>query len=169
MKILVISNLFPPHGLGGYEERCYQVCKHIMAAGHDVHILTSEFLKEKPTTSVGFPEDKVTRKLRVHGFFGFPWLPIQKLYALEKENHTVLQEAIAKVQPDIIHVWNMGGISKSLLHRLEAGTIPVAYDISDHWIARSLKADVWLKWWNLEASTPIKILRKLLEPSAYVP
>jgi glycosyltransferase involved in cell wall biosynthesis len=53
----------------------------------------------------------------------------------------------------------MGGISKSLLLRIEQGVIPVVYDISDHWIARSLRADVWLSWWNMPGSFARSALR----------
>jgi glycosyltransferase involved in cell wall biosynthesis len=56
----------------------------------------------------------------------------------------------------------MGGISKALLHTLEASSTPLLYDISDHWIARSLKADVWLSWWNDAGSPARSTLRKLL-------
>ncbi|MFM2241207.1 MAG: hypothetical protein RLZ97_62, partial [Verrucomicrobiota bacterium] len=73
-----------------------------------------------------------------------------------------LQSAIDTIRPDIIHVWNMGGISKSLLLRLEAGDTPVVYDISDHWIARSLRADVWLSWWNTPVSPFASVLRAIL-------
>ena len=56
----------------------------------------------------------------------------------------------------------MGGISKSLLLRIEQGKIPVVYDVSDHWIARSLRADVWLSWWNAPGSFARSALRSLL-------
>ncbi len=156
MKILTISNLYPPHMVGGYEVRCQQVMDRLRARGHDILVLTSNHRRE------GVPESEeagIVRKLRIHGFFGHPWLPLKSLYRLEQENHTVLQQTIQAFQPDIIHIWNMGGLSKSLLHRLEAGRIPVVYDVSDHWIARSLRADVWLDWWNRPARGLSGILR----------
>jgi glycogen(starch) synthase len=160
MKILVISNLYPQHGIGGYEERCFNTVDNLKKRGHDVHVLTSNHTVDgRP--SVEDPD--VTRKLRVHGFYGHPWLSIHDLYDLEKENQQTLSATIAAVRPDVIHVWNMGGISKSLLHTLEALPIPLVYDISDHWIARSLKADVWLSWWNDPGSLKRKLLRKLSE------
>ncbi|MFK7851135.1 MAG: glycosyltransferase family 4 protein [Akkermansiaceae bacterium] len=159
MKILVITNLYPPHEIGGYELRCRDVCDRLKASGHDVHILTSDH------SVAGRPKDaesKVTRKLRINGMYGNPWLPIRKLYALEKHNHQTLAQEIEVIRPDIIHVWNMGGISKSLLLRIEQGEIPVVYDVSDHWIARSLRADVWLSWWNAPGSFARSALRGIL-------
>ena len=160
MKILVISNLYPPHGIGGYEERCFNTVNTLKERGHDVHVLTSDH-KVEGRQSVEEPH--VTRKLRVHGFYGHPWLSIHDLYDLEKHNQQTLSATIAAVCPDVIHVWNMGGISKALLHTLEALSTPLVYDISDHWIARSLIADVWLSWWNEPGSLKRKLLRKFSE------
>ena len=160
MKILVISNLYPPHGIGGYEERCFNTVNTLKERGHDVHVLTSD---HKVEGRQPVEEPHVTRKLRVHGFYGHPWLPIHDLYDLEKHNQQTLSATIAAVCPDVIHVWNMGGISKALLHTLEALPTPLVYDISDHWIARSLIADVWLSWWNEPGSLKRKLLRKFSE------
>jgi hypothetical protein len=41
VKILVVSNLFPPDVLGGYEILCAQVCRALRARGHEVRVLTS--------------------------------------------------------------------------------------------------------------------------------
>ncbi len=159
MKILVITNLYPPHEIGGYELRCRDVCDRLKASGHEVHILTSD---HKVTGRQEIAEPHVSRKLRINGMYGNPWLPIQQLYGLEKHNHQTLAQEIGSVRPDIIHVWNMGGISKSLLLRVEQGEIPVVYDVSDHWIARSLRADVWLSWWNTPGSFARSALRGVL-------
>ncbi len=159
MKILVITNLYPPHEIGGYELRCRDVCDRLKASGHDIHILTSD---HKVVGRTEIPEQHVSRKLRINGMYGNPWLPIQKLYPQEKYNHQVLIQAIETVRPDLIHVWNMGGISKSLLLRIEQGNIPVVYDVSDHWIARSLRADVWLSWWTASGSFARSALRGFL-------
>lgn len=145
MNILAISNLYPPHEIGGYEIRCRDVCERLAAAGHTVHVLTSDHRVDGRDAR---DQAQVTRTLRIHGMYGHPWLPIHKLRALEAHNHRALREEIRTRRPDVIHIWNMGGISKSLLLHLEACGIPVVYDVSDHWIARSLRADVWLSWWN---------------------
>lgn len=160
MRILVISNLYPPHGIGGYEERCKYTVDALRERGHEVHVLTSDhFIEERDSGA----ETNIDRLLKVHGFYGHPWLPIHKLYKLESANQKTLQATMARLQPDIVHVWNMGGISKSLLHTLEASPTPLLYDISDHWIARSLKADVWLSWWNDPGSTTRSLLRSIAQ------
>ena len=159
MRILVITNLYPPHEIGGYEIRCRDICERLKSFGHEIHILTSNHQVPGRDTQ---PEPAISRTLHIHGMYGHPWLPIHRLHALEQHNHLTLQQEIAAVQPDLIHVWNMGGISKSLLLRLEQSNIPIVYDVSDHWIARSLRADVWLSWWNAPGSFARNLTRNVL-------
>jgi glycosyltransferase involved in cell wall biosynthesis len=159
MKILVISNLYPPHEIGGYEIRCRDVCERLETFGHEIHVLTSD---HKVAGRPDMPDPKVRRQLRIHGMYGHPWEPMLRLRHTERHNHEVLAKAIAEIQPDLIHIWNMGGISKSLLHTLEGVGIPLVYDISDHWVARSIKSDVWLLWWNAPAQPFRQLLRKFL-------
>lgn len=152
MRILTVSNLYPPHYVGGYELRCEAAVNGLRARGHAVRVLTSDHrLPSAPADAQGAD---IHRRLRVHGFFGHPWLGIGRLKELEFHNNQVLREEIAGFQPDVVHVWNLGGISKSLCLTLQQQAVPVAYDISDHWIARSLAADVWLDWWNRTKPAP---------------
>ena len=43
MKILVVTNLYPPYYRGGYEIRCAQVAEALHASGYDVRVLTSVY------------------------------------------------------------------------------------------------------------------------------
>jgi len=160
MKVLVISNLYPPHYIGGYELHCAAIVEALRERGHDVEVLTSNHGLDAES-----PADATTgveRTLRVHGHFGHPWLGIRQLTKLEGHNNQMLRRAVDRVQPDVVYVWNLGGLSKSLLFTLSRMGLPVAFYVSDHWIARSLKADVWLSWWNRSSkASPSGLLRSL--------
>ena len=41
MRILVLSNLYPPNVVGGYERLCFEVTSALAASGHDMTVLTS--------------------------------------------------------------------------------------------------------------------------------
>lgn len=158
MRVLVVSNLYPPHYVGGYELRCELVVNALRARGHQVSVLTSNHVV--PSATGATEESHVSRTLRIHGFFGHPWLGIGALRELEFHNNNALRQAVQKTRPDLIHVWNLGGLSKSLCHTLPDFQLPFIYDVSDHWIARSLAADVWLNWWNRENPSPkARVLR----------
>ena len=160
MKILVISALYPPHYLGGYELRCRDIVEALRLRGHEVEVLTSDYRLPSVTSSA--PEPTVDRSLRIHGFFGNPWLDIRHLRDLEFHNHRQLRATIARLKPEVVHLWSMGGLSKSFIFTLARLDVPVVYDVSDHWISRSMKADVWLDWWNRpNASLPVRCLRLL--------
>lgn len=148
----------PPHYVGGYELRCRDITEALRQRGHEVHVLTSNHC----LPDVGTPplEYAVDRSLQLHGFFGHPWRGILELQKLEHHNNVMLLAAIHSFKPDVVHVWNLGGISKSMIFTLHQLNIPTVYDVSDHWIARSLAHDVWLKWWNNPELPPLKRLAR---------
>jgi glycosyltransferase involved in cell wall biosynthesis len=143
MRILALSNLYPPHSVGGYEDRCRRIVDRLRTRGHEVRVLTSTH---------GVPQEgeegHVHRKLRLQGVFGHPALPLQRLFALERDNQRVLKETLKAFSPDVVHVWGLGGLGKALTLQLQEKAPKVVYDVSDHWIARGLKKDAWLGWWN---------------------
>ena len=145
MKILYLTNLYPPHHLGGYELICANVNAAMQARGHETLVLTSDHGVQAGEDSV---EPGVRRELRVHGMYGHPWLGINALRSVEFHNNEALRQALQDFEPDVVHVFNLGGISKSLTLTLQRAGIPTVYFVSDHWIAQSLVADVWLNWWN---------------------
>ncbi len=131
------------------------VVNELRARGHDVQILTSDHVVNgKPC----LPEVGIDRALKIHGFYGHPWLNIWKLRKLEKHNNETLRKAIREYAPDLVYVWNMGGLSKSLVFTLQELGVPTVYYLSDHWIARGFSSDVWLSWWNRNDLTQ-KILK----------
>jgi glycogen(starch) synthase len=152
MKILVLSNLYPPHFLGGYELNCQLVVEELKRRGHQLSVLTSDHQISNPVSAEG--SLPVERRLKIHGMFGHPWLGIQQLAALELYNNRVLTESLDRFQPDLVYVWNLSGLSKSMLFTLHRRDVPMVVGMCDHWIARSEAADVWLRWWNREDAAP---------------
>ncbi|MBK8040804.1 MAG: glycosyltransferase family 4 protein [Verrucomicrobiaceae bacterium] len=146
MRILTLTNLYPPFYVGGYELRCAAITDSLRQRGHTVRVLTSDHGTD--TQPAPTNQSHVDRSLRIHGYYGHPWLGLSQLQHLETHNNQTLRHTIAEFQPDIVHVWCMNGLSKSLCLTLQHLGIPTVYDVSDHWILRSLKADVWLDWWN---------------------
>jgi glycogen synthase len=146
MRILVLTNLYPPHYIGGYELICQTVVEVLRERGHLVNILTSNHrVAVEPLRK---DELGIERTLRIHGLYGHPWLGIRKLRRLEQHNNRTLVSALRRFRTELVYVWNMGGLSKSMLFRLQETGLPSVFYLSDHWIARGLAGDVWLRWWN---------------------
>ena len=117
------------------------VAAGLIARGHDVIVLTSRYGVEDETNA-----DVSLHTILVHvgsppiGSFDFPWLRAHHLFRAEAANHRALRRSVDEFAPDIIHIWNMGGIGKDLI--TTAGTLaPVVCDISDHWPIRGLPSD----------------------------
>jgi glycosyltransferase involved in cell wall biosynthesis len=159
MRILVVTNLYPPHYIGGYELICQTVVEALRARGHTVAILASDHVVEAARRLSGDPG--VERVLKINGLYGHPWHRIHRLQKLEAQNNDLLRASLRRHSPDLVYVWNMGGLSKSMLFTLEQFATPIVYYLSDHWLARGPSADVWLAWWNrANAPWPQRLARQ---------
>jgi glycosyltransferase involved in cell wall biosynthesis len=164
VKILVLTNLYPPHHIGGYEVICYTVVQELRRRGHDLHILTSNH--GLPRGARENSECQVERSLSLHGLYGHPWLGIHRLQRLERHNNATLRNVLDQFRPDLVYIWNMGGLSKSLLLTLQENGVPTVFYVSDHWLTRGLESDVWLRWWNsTDGPLPRRWLRSFLTRS----
>jgi glycogen(starch) synthase len=144
VKILVLVNIYPPHHAGTYDFRCDQVVTELRKRGHAVQVLTSNHgLKTEQ-------RDKETvRRLKLNGVYGHPVVnQFNDMKTLETHNHEVLRETISDFKPDVIYVWSLHGLSKSLIFTLHHINLPLAYDVGDYWITNELHTDPWLDWWN---------------------
>lgn len=144
MKILFITNLFPPHHAGTYDLRCHSVAELLRLRGHSVRILTSNH-----GLNTEQRDGEIERRLLLNGVFGHPLVTgYRPLQDLETHNHSVLRDAITGFLPDIVLVWSLHGVSKSFIYALLNSRLPTVYDVADEWIAKGIREDPWLRWWN---------------------
>lgn len=124
-RILVISNLFPPHAQGGYELACGDVVESWRAAGHEVSVLSGA-AGDLPFTSVHRPVPKVTARP-----------------GIERRAQRAIRDALA-ARPDVVSVWNLAGLPMAMLSTLAAAAVPLVYVVADGWPTRSPSSDPWL-------------------------
>jgi glycosyltransferase involved in cell wall biosynthesis len=144
VKILVLNNLYPPHHAGTYDLRCQNVTDALRLRGHNVHVLTSRH-------GIGSEQRgaDVDRRFELNGVYDHPLLSrLRDLQRVEVHNHQALAETLAAFQPDLIHVFSLHGLSKSLIFSLRNSRLPTVYDVSDYWLADGIREDPWLRWWN---------------------
>ncbi|MBU6401422.1 MAG: glycosyltransferase family 4 protein [Verrucomicrobia bacterium] len=160
MKILAVTNLFPPHHAGTFDLRCQTVTDALRKRGHQVRVLTSN---HGVSTEQRDPE--IERRLWLNGVYEHPTLSgFRALKRLELRNHGVLREACAQFKPDLVHVWSLHGLSKSLVFALHRARVPTVYDVADYWLASEVREDPWLRWWNRQpAAFPGNLARACLE------
>ncbi len=162
MKILVLTNLYPPHHAGTFDYHCQTVTESLRLRGHTILVLTSTHgLRTEQR------DGEIERRLHLNGVFGHPSLTgFMELKPLEVYNNDVLREALDQFQPDVVHVFSLFGLSKSLIFSLHNSQRRVVYDVFDHWLSANVREDPWLHFWN-SPSLPFlaQSTRKALEMS----
>ncbi len=109
MRLLFVSNLYPPHDIGGMEQQCQEVVQRMRFRGHTCHVLTSRYgVHGRPQ-----PEEGVTRALYLEAdvnyyrpldlFLRRPWQ--------ERANRRATRAAMDTFRPDIVFVWGMWNLS----------------------------------------------------------
>jgi glycogen synthase len=147
MRVLTLTNLFPPQALGGYELSCADVMQRFARAGHDVHVLTTDTqLPSDQCVGAAAPADvAVERSLRWYWRdHAFLQPRLRQRLALELHNKNVVRRAIAAVRPDVVSVWGMGGMSLSLIETLNRSRVPVVYVVCDEWPVYGPRVDAWI-------------------------
>jgi glycosyltransferase involved in cell wall biosynthesis len=132
MKILVISNLYPPYVLGGYEILCGQVVEYLRKRGHEVYILTSNH--ESKTS-----EQYIQRDLCLFQPFGQQagYQRGDRIQAA-KHNEQVTEQYLQRVRPEVIFVWSLLRLTPSTARVSEKSGIPVVYTFNDENISSFL-------------------------------
>jgi glycogen synthase len=144
MRILVITHLYPPHHAGTYDLRCQAVVEGLRLRGHAVRVLTSHHGLGSEQRDA-----EIDRCLRLNGVYGHPVVQgIRELQALETHNNDQLRRCVGETQPELVYVWSLHGLSKSLALTLRQLRHPVVYDVADRWMADELRTDPWLRFWN---------------------
>lgn len=117
MKVLVVSNLFPPHFLGGYEIECMQVCHALQERGYDLHVLSSSY---GGSADCHFPYP-VSRSLDLYLSFEMESRLLRfKRWKVGRRNYQTVRQAISRYKPDLIFLWSQ--------LRLTTGCAKAAHD-----------------------------------------
>jgi glycosyltransferase involved in cell wall biosynthesis len=114
VKILVVSNLYPPDVMGGYEMGCQQVTDALRARGHHVDVLTSVAGHNV------VPEPHVHRRLHLTEIYDAERMAASSAltrllceadsYFVNPGNVFALTSRIEEFGPDVVYLWNLIGV-----------------------------------------------------------
>lgn len=138
MKILFISNLYPPNIIGGYERLCFEVATALVDAGHEVAVLTSG----NDGALQGYRGQRLHRTLQLlvdpaDIYAPFPGTARERA-AVSAGNVTRLQRTLALEQPDVVFAWNLYFLDPSFLTALDQAGPPVVFMLTDNWLIDAL-------------------------------
>jgi glycosyltransferase involved in cell wall biosynthesis len=163
MRILMISNFYPPLRAGGYAQLCHEVVNRLHERGHDIRVLTSNYqannLKDK--------QNSIFRVLHLDADLDYykPLDFFRQWAKNEKYNITELEKYVRQFNPQIAFVWGMWALSRKIPKALEV-LLPhrVVYYLADYW---PVAADMHTAYWQLPANKwYTKSLKRLLAPIA---
>lgn len=142
MRILFLSNFYPPIRPGGYAQWCHEVAESLKERGHTIGVLTSNFESEMVNTG----EERVYRLLYLEGDLEYyePGKFLLNYRKKQRENSANLKRIIYEFTPDILFIWGMWSISKALAAQAEQ-IMPsrVVYFLSDYWPANKDKHTIY--------------------------
>jgi glycosyltransferase involved in cell wall biosynthesis len=114
MKVLVVTNLYPPQFLGGYELGCAQMVRALRERGHEVRVVTSfsnadengdinveRILQLQPIYNdeqMRLAGDSANRRIRMLAS------------AVNPANLWIVGRVIARFEPDVVYLWNTLGL-----------------------------------------------------------
>lgn len=138
MRILVLTNFYPPYYVGGYELGCRDVVEGLRARGHEVRVLTSTYKVNKPSRKHG-----VYRWLQTDFESNGDRSSFFRLLRKEITNRWAFKHACRSFRPDVVYAWNVTHISVSNLLMAQRMGLPVCYFVSDHWLSQ-WENDLWI-------------------------
>jgi glycosyltransferase involved in cell wall biosynthesis len=86
------------------------------------------------------------------------------VYAHERHNASCLQYRLRRFKPDIVYVWNMSDLSKSLLFQMQELSLRVVYDLHADWLlAEKFNCDPWHHWWCMSERLRTRLSRARMQ------
>ena len=160
MRLLFLTNFYPPASRGGYEQWCQEVGDGLRARGHEVTILTSAHERDRLKS----PDPRwVRRELRLEmelaSLKNAAWF-FTRRKKRERENLDLLRETVKDWNPDAILIWGMWNFPRSL-PALAESLMPerTVYYLGDYWPTLPSQYE---NYWNAPPRSWITGLPKIL-------
>ncbi len=136
-RILMISNLYPPQVLGGYERSLADFARSLHHRGHVVRVLTSNTPQFAAEHTSPYPDPAVFRDLILAGQWisgqGSKWFPPAQAEPIFAQNVEVMTHHLQDFQPDVALVGNI-----DLLHTIPIQTLLAAQIPTVHYVMNAL-------------------------------
>lgn len=131
-KILILCDLFPPDVLGGYELRCEEACYWLHQYGYPIEVLTTQTSID--SNKHPFPVDRVLTKYPL-GKTPNQW-PFLKRFFIAMKDNFIFRRVLKRTKPDLIYIWNLTGISRTLVAYIFSSKVRKVVDVSSSWLLK---------------------------------
>lgn len=131
LRILLVTNLYPPQELGGYGRCMSDFCWGLQQRGHHVQVVTSDAPYLGDNSSTGPSHEPVDRRLRLMGSFEDGLSIIHDASAkrsISQWNQQLLTERMSQGWDGVL-VGNLDLLGPSVLHPLMKQSLPVLHHV----------------------------------------
>lgn len=125
MRILVISNYYPPLSVGGYEIACAQTVEWLRARGHQVRVMTSKWRAAEAPAAPDL--------LRVFDMIDYKNGGYQQKWQTERWNYLQTLQQLISWKPDLVYIWSQRLISLGPVYAVQRLDLPRVFEIGDFW------------------------------------
>jgi glycogen(starch) synthase len=135
MRVLVVSTLYPPFALGGYEVECSSVVERLRER-HEVLVLTGEHDQAALADGPGVRRELPLLTPDWHGAIRAPRASLQAVRSARR--------ALAW-GPDLVYCWNGSSIPQAALRVFADSCAPLAFRVCEHWFGGIFVNDQYLR------------------------
>ena len=133
MKILCISNYYPPHYEGGYELSVKESMDYLSSRGHSVYVLCGHKGLARPKAAkLDFATNDIQRVLRYISYDNASFI---NKHHVEVHNYRLCLAALKLLKPDIVYMGSQKAISIAPALAVQRSAIARVYDIGDDWMS----------------------------------
>lgn len=166
MKLLFVSNRYPPDAEGGYELRLFHLVAALNALGNQCTIVTRRTSKQYPCPE---PDAIIHRILDCENDVSASLARRLSRIIYAQRNAIQLSKIIHSVRPDWVCHFNLAGMSPSLLAVAPLHGIPQACWMEDTWIRAipTFRGSVLHPWFQIHHTKPktrLSTLAPLIRP-----
>lgn len=128
-RLAIVSNLYPPYVLGGYEILCHQVCRRLATRGWDIRVLTTNHGGVEPNEVDGIGVD---RELQLFlPFDQAPKIDRRHRNAVTSQNREITKQWLSDFQPSLVFVWSLLRATLGPVRAAMDARLPIAWTIND--------------------------------------
>ncbi len=136
MKILVLSDLYPPYYKGGHEIQLKIIADGLSKAGHNIYVLTSKY-----GIAVENVENGVYRLLNYYEWMNQGNRRYEQIRraVLGRVNYLITDRIIRNLRPDIVYAGLISGISVFPMKAIQKYNIPIVHHLGAYFFVELVK------------------------------
>jgi glycosyltransferase involved in cell wall biosynthesis len=133
MKILVLTDRYPPFHEGGHELNCQRVTDGLHARGHSVTVLTTNFGLQAQTVDGHVYRTMHSLDLHNRGVLHRRMRQFRYFFQARR-NYWIVRQIVEQTRPDLVFVWQMRGASILPVLAAQDAHVRTVFRVGSHWL-----------------------------------